>query len=170
MNIIQCCWNAVGSDPQAKGNFASAPIPVKRAWEMAFDVCRSVDMAPTPGTLRPAYRYPVHVPEQSEILLWARAPSSVQDGDCVLVEPLEELGLVSAARALATATRGRIPVWVRNLAPYPIWLKRYQSIATFSACPSDIREMEDLVLKEVSPGVVEVGVGQVSIDCDDETV
>lgn len=30
--------------------------------------------------------------------------------------------------------------------------------------------MEDLVLKEVSPGVVEVRVGQVSIDCDDETV
>lgn len=85
MNIIQCCWNAVGSDPQAKGNFASAPIPVKRAWEMAFDVCRCVDMAPTPGTLWPAYRYPVRVPGQSEILLWVRAPSSVQDGDCVLV-------------------------------------------------------------------------------------
>lgn len=69
MNIIQCCWTAVGSDPQAQGNFASTPIPVKRVWEMALDVCRRVDMTPTPGTLLPAYRYPVHVPGQSEILL-----------------------------------------------------------------------------------------------------
>ena len=83
---------------------------------MAFDVCRRVDMAPTPGTLRPAYRYPVCVPGQSEILLWARASSSIQDGESVLVGPLEELGLVSAARASTTSTRGRIPVRVRNLA------------------------------------------------------
>lgn len=30
--------------------------------------------------------------------------------------------------------------------------------------------MEDLILKEVSPGLVEVGVGQVNTDCKDEIV
>lgn len=54
-------------------------------------------------------------------------------------------------------------VRIRNLNPFPASLPRYQKLATVSVVdPLDVREQMGLLLKEVGPGVVEMGVQQMS--------
>ena len=56
--------------------------------------------------------------------------------------------------------QGRVPVRVRNLQPHPVLLHRHQKLAQVD--PLAVREGQDLNLAEVSPGVIEVSVVQLS--------
>lgn len=165
MNIIGLCWNTLFSNPQGPADFLSTqPRRACQAWEVAFEDCRRVQASMKTsilqGTLRPAYRNPVKVPAQSEVVLWARVPSSLRGGQSALVEPLDARDSVCAARALTVVQKGRVPVRVRNLNPFPVCFHPYQQIATLFWGPLEVRGPDILTLTEVSPGVVEVGMCQ----------
>lgn len=173
MNVISTCWDVLFSSPQEKTTFLSVQPndDSRELWKAAFQDCQRVRAMPaTPavrGSLRPAYRRPVWVPAQSELTLWARVPSGVKGGQCVLIEPLDVPDVVCAARTIGVVRQSRIPVRVRNLNPFPVSLNRYQRIANISCEPWKVWESEDIVLTEVSPGVVEVGVQQVSFTANE---
>lgn len=79
-----------------------------------------------------------------------------------LVEPLEGPSTVAVARSLGIVRRGRVPIIVRNLNPFPITLRRYEALATFFTENVDIQEPFEVTFEQTRPGIVEVGVHQVS--------
>lgn len=173
MNIIGPCWDVLFAQPPAQIQTwpPEADVATRRVWAAAFDDCQRIRAAcppPQKGTLRPAYRHPVTVPRNSELVIWARTPPSIKKNQCVLIEPLESSSTVNAARSIGTAKRGRVPVKVRNLNPFPVTLQRYQPIATFSTEAVQVREPEELTFEETSPGVMEVGVRKVSQEVETE--
>ncbi|CAI5693980.1 unnamed protein product [Oreochromis niloticus] len=140
-------------------------VDTQQAWASAFQDCQRIQAAAPVqqvGTLRPAYRHPVMVPEHSEQVIWARAPQTLRKGQCILVEPLEGPSTVAVARSLGIVRRGRVPIKVRNLNPFPITLRRYEALATFSTENVDIQEPFEVTFEQTRPGIVEVGVHQVS--------
>lgn len=93
-----------------------------------FTDCRTIRTAVAKeqweGTARVAC-YAVTVPAQSEALLWARISTPPDCKDlCALVEPFRGDVGVEVSRALVTVKRGRVPVRVRNVNPYPVSLYR----------------------------------------------
>lgn len=170
MNVIAACWEELF---QRGGNnpffFASQPNhAVEREWKEAFVTCQRIQVA-TPkdglmGIARLACRCPVTVPARSEVALWVKAPMGPGGQSyCALLEPVQEPGLVEVARTLGIVNKGRVLVRVRNLNSHSVSLNRFQKLAIVSVIdPRDVKGERDLVLTEVSPGVVEVGITQVS--------
>ncbi|MGH0170177.1 UNVERIFIED_CONTAM: hypothetical protein FKN15_058553 [Acipenser sinensis] len=137
-------------------------------WEAAFQDCRWVwaqSSDEVQGVLRPAYRHP---PDHSEVVLWARVPSGVKSGQCVLVEPLDQMGAVYAVRTIGVVKCGCVPVRVRHLIPFHVSLGRYQRLATMTCNPSEVKDPDDLELTAVSPGILEVGVRKVAMEVGQE--
>ena len=59
--------------------------------------------------------------------------------------------------------KGRLPIRVRNINPFPMTLNHFQRVANISSVsPEYIRESRDVSFTEVSPGVVEVNLVDVS--------
>lgn len=167
MNIIVPCWDVFFLKPQTQTQTwpVGSTVDAQQAWASAFQDCQRIQAAvpvPQVGTLRPAYRHPVKIPEHSEQVIWARAPQTLRKGQCILVEPLEGPSTVAVARSLGTVYRGRVPIKVRNLNPFPITLRRYEALATFSTENVDIQEPFEVTFEQTRPGIVEVGVSQVS--------
>lgn len=167
MNIIVPCWDIPFSKPQAEIQTwpPETDAITQQVWTAAFEDCRRIQAAVPPphtGTLQPAYRYPVMIPKQSEQVIWARAPSMLKKNQCILVEPLEGPSAVAVAHSLETVQKGRVPIKVRNLNPFPVTLPRYQPVTAFSTENVHIHGPQELTLEQTSPGVVEVGVHQVS--------
>ncbi|MGH0128030.1 UNVERIFIED_CONTAM: hypothetical protein FKN15_077324 [Acipenser sinensis] len=136
--------------------------PSRKLWKEAFSTCRQVGASAcgkgSVGVVRPACRRPVEVPPQSELMIWAQAPVGLLGQEYYgLVEPLDGRDTVGVARTLGVVRQGHIPVRVRNLYPFPVYLYRHQRLATVTVVyPLDVQDEKDFTLIEVGPGVVEV--------------
>ncbi|KAL7862811.1 hypothetical protein SRHO_G00117950 [Serrasalmus rhombeus] len=167
MNVISACWEELFANSKENLSLQSQTKPLGKEWERVFADCRRIRAASLQqqrcDVARVACRYAVTIPAMSEALVWARLPGWTEyQGSCVLVESYGESQNVEVARSLTTVHRGRIPVRVRNLNPYPVSMYRHQKLARVSMIdPQQVREQEDVVLTEVGSGVVEVGIVQV---------
>ncbi|CAI5671927.1 unnamed protein product [Oreochromis niloticus] len=167
MNVIVPSWDMLFSKPQIQTQTwpVGSTVDTQQPWASTFQDCQRIQAAAPVqqvGTLRPAYRHLVMIPGHSEQVIWARAPQTLRKGQCILVEPLEGPSTVAVARSLGIVRKGRVPIKVRNLNPFPITLRRYEALATFSTENVDIQEPFEVTFEQTRPGIVEVGVYQVS--------
>ncbi|XDV20421.1 hypothetical protein PO909_025751 [Leuciscus waleckii] len=94
------------------------------------------------------------------MVLWTHLYGAKARSDlCVLVESPERDDEWQVARTVTTVVKGRLPIRVRNLNPYPILIPQRRPLANvFQVDPRQIRGEKDLVLKTLDPGEVEVDV------------
>lgn len=91
-------------------------------------------------------------------MLRAKVPSHPCRRPCALVEPLEGVEGIEVARTLVTLKKGRFPIRVRNINPFPTVLHRFQKVANVcSVPPEQVMSDREVSLIEVRPGVLEVG-------------
>lgn len=166
MNVISHCWKELfqGVHPGLTVFGATMSREAKGEWERAFSVCQKVSQAESSdgqvGVARLTRQDPVYLPPNSEMVLWTHLYGAKTGSDlCVLVESPERDDEWQVARTVTTVVKGRLPIRVRNLNPYPILIPQRRPLANiFQVDPRQIRGERDLVLKTVDPGVVEVDV------------
>lgn len=107
MNIISHLWQEM--DKQTVACMTSDPFQ-QQAWTMAFKICSKqaqfADAKGTIGYVRTINHHPIHLPAQSEVLLWGRTKGGIEGKDYqCLVEPLEVSGFLIAC-SLSTVKCG----------------------------------------------------------------
>ena len=122
MNVISDCWEEL-FNRQHPNSHQTNRTSLEKSWNEIFVDCQRVQAASTrenwQSTARLAYRSHITIPAQSEVLLWAKVPFHPYRQQCALVEPLEGADGVEVARTLVTLKKGRFPIRVRNINPFP---------------------------------------------------
>lgn len=172
MNVIAFCWEELFRQHQRSRTSAVTKAPAQGGWEHVFADCQRIAATTAQhrtDTARVACRYALTIPARSEALVWAKLPAHQSYSDnCVLIEPHGDCHGVEVARVLAKVQRGRVPVRVRNVQPHSVLLHRHQRLAQVTVMDgSAVRDGPDVHFTEVSPGVVEVGVVQLSPRSED---
>ncbi|KAJ8376174.1 hypothetical protein SKAU_G00067540 [Synaphobranchus kaupii] len=98
-------------------------------------------------------RNPVQVPAHSEVVLWAQVSGGgLAEGQCGLVEGIEDGGEWKVARGLVQVRGGRVLLWIANVHPFPIELPRRRPLATIASIdPSQVQGGRDMVLQTPNP-------------------
>lgn len=166
MNVISDCWEQLFQQ-------RSTPLATDtKGWNQVFTDCHRIRTATaqqeTVDTARVSCRYALTIPANGEALVWAKLPSRARCRNTwVLVEAHEECQGVEVARVLSKVHRGRVPVRVRNLLPYPVLLNRHHKLAKVTGVDAtQVVDGPDIHLCEVSPGVVEVSVVQLGAEME----
>lgn len=175
MNVISHCWKELfqGVHPGLTV-FGATMSEAKGEWERAFSVCRRVSLAEPPDeqvrVARLTRQDPVYVPPNSEMVLWTHLHGTKIPADfCALVEGPERDDEWQVARTVTRVVRGRLPIRVCNLNPYPILIPQRRPLAhVIQVDPTQIHGEKDLVLKASDPSVVEVDVQVNHINLEDQ--
>lgn len=155
------CWEELFNRHHPNSHQTTC-APFEKSWSEVFAACRCVQAASVRGDWQSiawlAYCSHITIPAQSEVMLWAKVPSHPCRQQCALVEPLEGVESIEVARTLVTLKKGRFPIRVRNINPFPTVLHRFQKVDNVcSVLPEQVRADREMSLIEVCPGVLEVG-------------
>lgn len=170
MNVITDCWEELFHQQHGTAAATNCAKSDKRSWEKVFIDCHRIAAMTAQqkkiDTARVACQYALSIPAGSEALVWASLPARPSFvSNCVFIEPHKDCTGIEVARTLATVQRGRVPVRVRNLQPYPVCLYRFQKLAQVTGVEdSEVRGGFGLHFTEISPGVVEVGMVQLGAE------
>ncbi|XDV48519.1 hypothetical protein PO909_017918 [Leuciscus waleckii] len=175
MNVLTVCWRNLFPASCPTGTRHTRTLEDKD-WEPVLADCRRISTAMAHNervdTARAACRYAITIPGCSEALISARLPARTYGMDgWVVVEPHGGSPNIEVVRTLAIAHRGRVPVRVRNVQPYPVTIHRHQGLAQVTTVGAEqVREGRDIRCTLLSPGVVEVGVLQTGLRVDGRAV
>lgn len=135
MNVISHFWQELfqGVHPGLTAFGAAMSQEAKGEWEQAFAVCRKVSLADASpheqvGVACLTRQDPVYVPANSEMILWTQLHGHENTSDfCALVEGPDRDWQV--ARSLVQVVKGRFPIRVRNVNPYPVLIPQRRPLA-----------------------------------------
>lgn len=166
MNVISHCWRELfqGVHPGMTAFGATMSTQARGEWERAFAICQRVSLTePSDGQVgvaRLTRQDPVYIPPNSEMVLWTQLYGAQTSRKfCAMVEGLEQDGEWQVGRSIAWVVKGRLPVRVRNVNPYPVEMPQRCPLANvFQVDPGQVQGEMDLVLTALDVGVVEVDV------------
>jgi hypothetical protein len=169
MNVIKDCWEKLflNGHPGEMAFKSTVPQASVKAWDKAFAICKRIQAPDEPLQVRArlTQQSPISIPPRTEMIVWTDvSPVAGSPDHLVLVENLpddtgaEERGW-RVARTLSWARGGKVPVRICNPQLFPVFLPHRQALATVTSVdPGDVQGRNHLVLRDSTPGVVEVDV------------
>lgn len=169
MNVIIDCWKGLFKEghPGPASFKVTVTSAAKREWERAFVVCNRISQDETGdgriGVARLNRQCPVEIPPASEMVLWAQLREGQHPTvSCVLVEGTGEESEWQVARTLSHIKRGKVPLRIKNVNPYPVTIpQRYPLAYVFQVCPQQVHGERELAVRFTDPRTVEVNVHNV---------
>lgn len=173
MNIISGCWKHITRGGVLSKTAFKSRVPMKAwgAWEKAFTFCQWVHRMTleeiSSGMAKLRRQAHVIVPPELELVVWADVPTHLEQAENpVLNEDLADQMAGGrgwpVAWTIGTVRNGQVLVQLCNTLPSPVLNPQRCDLATVSPVAAhDIHTGHQVVLRDPTPGVLEVDVQKV---------